>query len=123
MHQTELKRRDEERRLTDLDNLNDREEFCIILIGVNILLLLGAKAKHSHFTALLRLFDCRFFVVYHLVFCDFQARVSLTKHAKNVSRLSLDVFRCLSPTFTIFWISEPTTGYTSNGSKAVLGWA
>jgi len=60
MHQTELKRRDEERRLTDLDNLNDREEFGTILIGVNILLLLGAKAKHSHFTALLRLFDCRF---------------------------------------------------------------
>jgi len=51
MHQTELKRRDEERRLTDLDNLNDREEFGIILIGVDILLLLGAKAKHSHFTA------------------------------------------------------------------------
>jgi len=45
------------------------------------------------------------------LFCLTFARLSLTKDAENVFRLSFGVFHRLSPTFTAFWVIEQTGWY------------
>ena len=74
------------------------------MIGVDILLpvLLTATAKCSDFNAAIAVLCFIRLLSPFTLFCLTFARLSLTKDAENVFRLSFGVFHRLSPTFTVF---------------------
>ena len=103
LHQTNFKCRDEESRLTSLDNLNDCEKF----VDVNIKLLVTATAKRSDFSAAIALLCfVRFslFLLFHLyAFSALTLLVGQQEEHQACKKLSGGVLAWLS-----FWCKVQT---------------